>query len=73
LSQASFRQEREGYAFKAGKLRFYGAFSNVYAGCFVLSHAILKRHDKLDDADRDRIVACRRAFDALAALPVVHV
>lgn len=66
LSQTSFRQERQGYAFKAGPLRFYGAYSNAHKNSFVLSHAIIKRHDKLAAADHDRIVACRQAFDALA-------
>lgn len=73
LSQTSFRQERQGYAFKAGALRFYGAFSRVFPGSFVLSHPILKRHDKLSDADHARLVACRDAFDALAALPAMPI
>jgi len=71
LSQASFRQERQGYAFKAGALRFYGAFSTAHVGAFVLSHAIVKRHDKLAEADHARLLACRQAFDALAAAPAI--
>lgn len=71
LSQASFRQERQGYAFKAGHLRFYGAYSSAHASNFVLSHAIIKRHDKLRDADLTRMLACRQAFDSLAAVPAI--
>lgn len=72
LSSDAFRQERDGYAFRSGPIRFYGAFSNSHRGAFVLSHAIVKRHQKLHDADVARMVACRDAFDSLAALPAVH-
>lgn len=71
LSKSSFRQEQAGYAFKAGALRFYGCYSNAHPGSFVLSHPILKRHDKLSDTDLARMVACRKAFDSLAALPAI--
>lgn len=65
LSKASFRKERVGYAFKAGTLRFYGAYSRNRPGTFVLSHAIVKRHDKLQDTDVQRMNECLRAFDAV--------
>ena len=70
LSKLSFRQEQQGYAFKAGHLRFYGAYCK-HPASFVLSHAIVKLHDKLAPSDLARMVACRDAFDSLAALPAI--
>ena len=69
LSKLSFPKERVGYAFKSGTLRFYGAYSTQHSGAFVLSHAITKRHQKLQDGDVQRMLACLAAFDSLVALP----
>lgn len=68
LSQESFRKERDGYAFKAGQLRFYGAYSNKHSGKFVLSHPIIKRHAKLAETDLKRIRDCVERFDAIESL-----
>lgn len=68
LAQTSFRKERDGYALKAGQLRFYGAYSRVHSGKFVLSHPLVKRHDKLAEADLLKIRNCLKAFDALQQL-----
>jgi hypothetical protein len=68
LSQGSLVRERDGYAFKSGTLRFYGAYSKRH-NCFVLSHAILKRHAKLAEEDLRRMNACVAAFDAMTLPP----
>jgi hypothetical protein len=66
LSELSFRKEDIGYAFKSGALRFYGVFSAKRGHVFVLSHAILKRHEKLGAADVRRMQECRQAFDLVS-------
>jgi hypothetical protein len=71
LSQQSFRKERVGYAFKSGRLRFYGVYSTQHGSAFVLSHAIIKRHDKLHDADMQRMQACLAAFDSIVSLSAI--
>lgn len=63
LSSDTFRREQDGYAFRAGRLRFYGAFSDARTGAFVLSHPIIKRHQKLDPVDADRTARCVAQFD----------
>lgn len=68
LPASKLRKERDGYAFRAGPLRFYGAFSNTERGTFVLSHPLIKNHDKLDAADLRRVLVCRDAFDRIASL-----
>lgn len=62
LSTASFPSESGAYAFKSGRVRFYGAFAG---SSFVLSHAILKDQQKLDQADRRRALTCRDRFQDL--------
>lgn len=71
LSQSSFRKERVGYAFRSGTLRFYGVFSSHHCAAFVLSHAIIKRHEKLLGSDVQRMEECLAAFDSLLALPAI--
>lgn len=73
LSKLSFRKEEIGYAFKSGTLRFYGVFSTKRGGVFVLSHAILKRHEKLQAADVRRMRDCLEAFDALVSLSAIPI
>ena len=69
LSKASFPRESMGYAFKSGTLRFYGVFSTRHSASFVLSHAIIKRHAKLQASDIQRMKNCLAAFDCLMAPP----
>ena len=64
LSTTSFRKEGSaGYAFRAGRWRFYGAYSQLRIGAFVLSHPVLKDQQKLSSADESRIKRCGAAFD----------
>jgi hypothetical protein len=69
LSNESFPKEGPGFAFKSGRVRFYGAYAKN--GAFVLSHAVIKRHDKLRDTDRQKMTDCVAVFDTLAAAPAV--
>ena len=66
LSTTAFRQEAIGYAFRSGRVRFYGVYSKERAGTFVLSHAIAKAKDKLDQADIDAMSSCLKSFDSWA-------
>ena len=66
LSTESFRQEPPGWAFRSGRVRFYGVYSVERKGSFVLSHAILKRAQKLSKSDVDEMSRCLQAFDAWA-------
>lgn len=68
LSTEGFRQENEGWAFRAGPLRFYGCWSQACPGCFVLSHPHLKDKRKLARGDVRRMLAHRDEFDMLAPL-----
>ena len=72
MSKLAFRKEEIGYAFKSGTLRFYGVFSARRGDVFVLSHAILKRHEKLEAADVRRMRDCRQAFD-LVSQPAISI
>ncbi len=69
LSAGAFRQEGPGYAFRSGRVRFYGVYSDVFKGCFVLSHAILKDQQKLAAADVNTMEQTKKLFDALKSLP----
>jgi hypothetical protein len=69
LSNESFPKEGPGFAFKSGRVRFYGAYAKN--GTFVLSHAIIKRHDKLRDTDKQKMTDCVAAFERLAEAPAV--
>lgn len=70
LSTEVFRQEGCGYAFRAWRVRLYGVFSGRHPSCFVLSHAVLKRAQKLDPGDEDRMRRCLKMFDALPYPPL---
>lgn len=66
LSTTAFRQEAIGYAFRSGRVRFYGVYSRERKGSFVLSHAIAKAKDKLDQSDIDAMSSCLKTFDSWA-------
>ncbi len=69
LSNSSFPKEPPGFAFKAGRIRFYGVYSKKHLRCFVMSHAVRKLHDKLEVQDREKMQKCLDEFDALPQLP----
>ena len=66
LSSEAFRQEPPGYAFRSGRVRFYGVYSDEKKGSFVLSHAIVKRTQKLGKSDVNEMSKCLKAFEAWA-------
>lgn len=66
LSGESFRQERDGWAFRTGQLRVYGVYSKERSKTFVLSHAIFKSSQKLAQADIDAMSTCLDYFDEWA-------
>jgi hypothetical protein len=54
-SNDQWRSEGDGFwAIRAGHVRFYGWYEP--GGIFVVSHVICKRHQKLDPADKTRML-----------------
>jgi hypothetical protein len=54
-SPDQWRKEGDGFwAIRAKQIRFYGWYE--HGGIFVVSHAICKRHQKLSDADKSRML-----------------
>jgi hypothetical protein len=60
-SPDQFRNEGDKfYAIKGGTVRFYGWFEPN--GAFVISHAISKRHDKLESSDKKKMMRNQTEF-----------
>lgn len=54
-SPDQFRNEGDGFwAIRANHIRFYGWYEPD--GIFVISHVICKRHPRLEDADKNRMI-----------------
>ena len=60
-SPDQFRNESDKFwAIRAGTIRLYGWYEPD--GTFVISHAISKRHEKLEDSDKNRMLRNQAEF-----------
>lgn len=59
-----FNSEGDGFwAFKAYQLRAYGWYSRRLPRAFVVSHFVIKKKDKLQAVDKDRMQRNRKDFE----------
>lgn len=64
-----FNSEGDGFwGFKAYQLRAYGWYSKHLPQAFVISHFVIKKKDKLDPEDKDRMQRNRKVFEQDAGI-----